>query len=99
MMFATREELKALLKECIREVLTEEGISQGQDIPPVMTVEQAAQVLSLPKDTVYDHLNAGVIRGTKQGKRWFVSREAVQDFVAGRVTPVITKFSPRKKAL
>jgi excisionase family DNA binding protein len=98
-MFTTREEFKALLKECIREVLAESSISQGQDIPPVMTVEQASKVLSLPMDTVYDHLNAGVIRGTKRGKRWFISREAVQDFIAGRVTPVITKFSPRKKAL
>jgi excisionase family DNA binding protein len=98
-MFATRDDLKALIKEAITEVLAEMGISQGKEFPPVMTVEQAADALNLPQSTVYQHLTTGVIRGSKRGKRWFISREAAQDFIAGRVTPVITKFQPRKKAL
>lgn len=98
-MFATRDEIKALMKEAVLEVLSEMGISKGVDLPPVMSVEKAAEVLNLPVSTVYAHLTSGMIRGTKQGKRWFISREAAQDFISGKVTPVITKFQPRKKAL
>ena len=97
-MFASREEIKALIKEAVTEVLSDMGLSQGKDLPPVMTVEQAAEVLCLPVGTVYQHLNTGVLRGTKQGRRWFVSREAAHDFITGKVTPVITKFQPRTKA-
>ena len=48
---------------------------------PVLTPHEVADELKVHYETVLDYLRGGQIRGVKRGRRWFVRRSAVEEFL------------------
>lgn len=53
------------------------------DETAVMTVPEAAKVLKLSKDTLYDYVNQGLIPHHRLGGRIIISREAFYAWLNG----------------
>jgi excisionase family DNA binding protein len=50
-----------------------------------MKVEEAAAILGIGRQTAYDLANIGQLPGAiRLGKRWVVSKQALDDVLAGR---------------
>ena len=50
------------------------------DLPPVMTLAQVADVLQIQPQTVARHLADGSLRGFRVGRAWRITREALREF-------------------
>lgn len=50
----------------------------------ILTVEDVMSALKLGKNSVYDLLNSGQLRGYKEGRVWFVSKEELKAYVMRR---------------
>ena len=47
------------------------------------TVEQVCRVLNVSDKTLYGLLECGALRGRKVGRRWIVTREALEEYLNG----------------
>ncbi|HAO32711.1 MAG TPA: helix-turn-helix domain-containing protein [Candidatus Competibacter sp.] len=47
-------------------------------------IPDACKVLSTSRQTLYDLINDGRLRSFKEGKRRYVSRAAIDDYIAAR---------------
>lgn len=54
--------------------------------PEIMTAREVAEYLRLGLMTVYNLANAGVIPGTKLGRRWRFKREDIENLFGRRLT-------------
>lgn len=55
-----------------------------QTEPATMTMEAAAKVLGIGRQTAYDLANLGKLPGAiRLGKRWVVSRKALEEVLSG----------------
>ena len=52
----------------------------------VYTVEEVAQTLKVPVETVYKWLRNGSLKGAKLGKHWRITEEQLQAFIDERST-------------
>ncbi len=50
----------------------------------VLTPRDIMDVLGIGKNTTYDLLNSGKLRGFRVGRSWRVSVEALEDFIDGK---------------
>lgn len=55
-------------------------------LAPVMTVEDIAAYLRIPKSSVYKLARAGQIPGLKVGRHWRFHRETIENWLAGTGT-------------
>lgn len=62
------------------------------DVPPVLTPEEAADLLRAHPETVRTWLRNGHIDGCKVGRMWKIPRSAVLDD-DGRVRPIGPSYS------
>ena len=52
--------------------------------PATMKIDEAAQVLGIGRQTAYDLANEGKLPGAiRLGKRWVVSRKALEEVLSG----------------
>ncbi|MBA2630336.1 MAG: helix-turn-helix domain-containing protein [Thermoleophilaceae bacterium] len=58
-------------------------VSSG-DLPDVLTVEQAAELLQLSGKTLKRLAQAGRIPGRRVGNQWRFSRQGLMDWLAGK---------------
>lgn len=63
-----RDELKALIKEAVEEVLLEKGIVKTDD-DNLIDVDAAAKLLNLAKATVYEKTSLKILPHYKKGKK------------------------------
>lgn len=50
---------------------------------PVLFIDEVAAELRVHHNTVRRHIDAGRLRATKQGGRWFIRRSALEEFKDG----------------
>lgn len=55
-----------------------------QDLPPVLTADEVASVLRIPKSSVYDLASRGKLPCVKLGRTWRMSKAALVEFLCGR---------------
>jgi excisionase family DNA binding protein len=48
---------------------------------PVLTPHEVADELRVNYETLLDYLHDGRLRGVKRGRRWFIRRSAVDEFL------------------
>lgn len=60
-----------------------EGIRNG-GVPISYNITDTAALLECSVPSVYNYLRSGKLRGTKFGRGWRVSADAIKDFVNGR---------------
>jgi excisionase family DNA binding protein len=53
------------------------------NLAPVMTVEDVAGYLRIPKSSIYKLARAGQIPGLKVGRHWRFHRETIENWLAG----------------
>lgn len=63
-----REELKAVIKEAVEEVLLEKGLVKTGD-DDLIDVEAAAKLLNLAKATIYEKTSMKILPHYKKGKK------------------------------
>jgi excisionase family DNA binding protein len=51
------------------------------DYPPIMNVEQVAALLGRSQSSIRELLKAGEIKGKLVGRRWYVSRDSIQQLI------------------
>ncbi len=51
------------------------------DLPLTLTVEEAGQVLRVARNTAYDLVRCGKLRGIKVGKQIRIPKQALQDYL------------------
>jgi excisionase family DNA binding protein len=56
----------------------------GSELPDVLTVDQAAELLQLSSKTLKRLAQAGRIPGRRVGNQWRFSRHALMDWLAGK---------------
>ncbi len=50
----------------------------------VFPIEEACKALATSRQRLYDLINDGRLRSFKEGKRRYVSRKAIEDYVAAK---------------
>lgn len=56
----------------------------SSELPDVLTVEQAAELLQLSSKTLKRLAQAGRVPGRRVGNQWRFSRQALMDWLAGK---------------
>lgn len=59
----------------------------GQSDPPVMTVDEVAAYLRIPRASVYKLAQKGRIPGQKVGRHWRFRRETIDQWLAKAAEP------------
>lgn len=49
---------------------------------PVLNATEAAKAIGVHKQTLYDYLVAGELKGAKHGNRWFIRQSWVEEFLS-----------------
>lgn len=57
--------------------------TDSREVVPVMTVDEVAKYLRIPKSSVYKLARAGSIPGQKVGRHWRFHRATVESWLAG----------------
>lgn len=67
---------------------------QGRtDLPPVLTTEQAAELLGLSPFTIREYARTGKIPAKKVGKAWRFSRDALIRWLETPEKPDVSEFA------
>jgi excisionase family DNA binding protein len=78
-------ELETLIENSVRRALKSKAENHPTPSDELMTIEQAANFLSLKKNTLYSLVSKGEISSMKRSKRLYFSREDLLNYVkAGR---------------
>ena len=59
------------------------GNNLGRPLPRLLSMKQATYELGISRTSVYELITAKKLRTVKIGRRRFVPREAIEDFIAG----------------
>jgi excisionase family DNA binding protein len=54
------------------------------EFPEILTVDEAAELLRIPRSTVYKLAQLGKIPAQKVGRHWRFHRDTVVDWIAGK---------------
>ena len=65
-----------------------EGIFNGKALYEILTVDEAAELLRIPRSTVYKLAQLGKIPAQKVGRHWRFHRETLINWIAGKNDPV-----------
>jgi excisionase family DNA binding protein len=63
-----------------------QGADDANQIPRLLSISLAAQVLGLSRTSLYELMASGRILSVTIGRRRFVPREAIDEFIAGLPT-------------
>ena len=87
----SKEDLKELVKACIREVLIEREPSELRNDPEkLMTIKEAGEFLKLSVPTLYGHASKNIIPYNKKGKRiYFYKSELISWIKEGRRKTIV----------
>ena len=55
--------------------------------PDILTVEQLCEAFQIGKNTAYELLNSGQIKGIKMGNIWKIPKRSLIDYVIGKEKP------------
>ena len=55
--------------------------TEGADVPLVLDVESAAELLGIGRNLMYQLIGSGDVRAIRLGRRIVVSREAIRDLL------------------
>lgn len=56
------------------------------EMPRLLSIKQACSILGLSRTSLYALMACGQLRSVTVGRRRFVSREAIEEFIAGLPT-------------
>ncbi len=56
----------------------------------IMTVEEVCEVLYIGRNTAYELLSSGQLRGFRIGRVWNIPREALMRFIEERSMPTVS---------
>ena len=59
------------------------SITAAADAKNVYTIEEAAKIMRVSKQTMYNRIKAGKIKATKQGKSYLIQRADIEPFIIG----------------
>jgi excisionase family DNA binding protein len=82
----TKDELETLIIDCVNACLRNDK-SKKEEAPEdvIMTIQEAAEFLSLTVPTMYSKVSKGELPFMKRGKRLYFSRTELMEYVkAGR---------------
>ena len=54
------------------------------DYGDILTVQEIMEILFVGKNTVYELLNSGELKGFRIGKTWRVTKESLENFISER---------------
>jgi excisionase family DNA binding protein len=86
----TPYELTELIENTLARVLSNDHLIRPgkQDLPELLNINQAAEFLSLAKQTLYGFTSKGVIPYLKRGKKLYFKKSQLDHWVAeGRASP------------
>jgi excisionase family DNA binding protein len=78
------DELVDAIAESVRERLEADGLFNGTNIPPLLTVDEAATYLRCSRQAVYDRVHQGAIEPLRDGRRLLFRRVALDAYLEGR---------------
>ena len=55
--------------------------------PDILTVDQLCEAFQIGKNTAYELLNSGKIKGIKMGNIWKIPKRSLIDYVIGKEKP------------
>ena len=58
--------------------------TESSSTPLAFSVPDACKVLPVSRQTIYDLINQGRLRSFTEGRRRFVSRSAIEEYIAAR---------------
>ena len=56
-------------------------------MPEYLTVDEVANLLRVSDHTIWDRIREGLIPAVKEGRRYLISREALDTYLSRRSTP------------
>ena len=78
----TFDELQGLIKDSIREALSEINLAKTEaDDLKLMSVTDACEYLNLERQTIYGYTAKGLIPFSKRGKRLYFSKKDLHEWV------------------
>jgi excisionase family DNA binding protein len=54
-----------------------------RSLPDILSLEQLAEYLNLPKSTVYRQARSGRLPGKKVGRQWRFRKQTIDEWLAG----------------
>ena len=51
------------------------------EYPDVLTTEEACEVLRIGSNAIYELLNAGKLKGFRNGRVWRIPKAAIQEYI------------------
>lgn len=99
----SREEFKSLLKETLKEILSEDKIVSAND-STLINIQEAAALLNLAVTTIYEKTSEKIIPHYKHGKKIMFKKSELLAWVESRRVKTIheirkeaaTRFGPKK---
>lgn len=91
----SRDEFKSLLKETLREIL-EEGRAESSSNATLINVQEAAALLNIAVNTLYEKTSEKLIPHYKHGKKIMFKKSELLAWVESRRVPTIHEI--RKEA-
>ncbi|WP_165824010.1 helix-turn-helix domain-containing protein [Pseudochryseolinea flava] len=91
----SRDEFKSLLKETLKEILAEDKIS-NEDQSTLINIQEAAALLNLAVNTIYEKTSEKLIPHYKHGKKIMFKKSELLAWVESRRVPTIHEI--RKEA-
>lgn len=91
----SRDEFKSLLKETLREIL-EEGRVESSNNATLINVQEAAALLNIAVNTIYEKTSEKLIPHYKHGKKIMFKKSELLAWVESRRVPTIHEI--RKEA-
>lgn len=81
--FSTAEELTTLIETSIKKALSQKAdeVGKGKELPEILNVDQAAEFLSLAKQTLYGFTSKGEIPYLKRGKKLYFKKSELEAWV------------------
>jgi len=52
------------------------------ELHEILTVEEICEILYIGRNTVYELLQSGEMKGFRIGRRWKIPREAISEYIA-----------------
>ncbi len=78
----TPAELESLINDSVKKAISEQnGITQTEKSPQLLTVEQACEFLNLAKQTLYGFTSKRLIPFLKRGKKLYFKKTELEEWV------------------
>ena len=67
-------------------ILNQQSLGAAHEMPRLLSIKQASSILGLSRTSLYALMASGQLRSVTVGRRRFVPREAIEEFIAGLST-------------